>query len=271
MAEKKFYWLKLKEDFFRQKEIKKLRKIAGGDTYTIIYLKMQLLSLRNEGILYYEGTEETFEEQLSLEIDEDIDNVKVTLAFLFNNNLIEEISDNEFVLSKASECIGKEGSSAKRMRKLRENQVNKQIKGQTTLQCDTVVTDGDKNVTTEREIERREKRKEIDIEKEIENKSSVVVSNIEVFKYFEQCGFLLSAIQMDLIVADIEVYSAKWLMDAAEHSVKAGKINYNYVQGILRNWKAEGRKENKDGATSKSKKNTESEGPKYNFDSLYGK
>lgn len=245
MAEKKFYWLKLKEDFFRQKEIKKLRKIAGGDTYTIIYLKMQLLSLRNEGILYYEGTEETFEEQLSLEIDEEIDNVKVTLAFLFNNNLIEEISDNEFVLSKASECIGKEGSSAKRMRKLRENQVNKQIKGQTTLQCDTVVTDGDKNVMTEREkeIERREKRKEIDIEKEIENKSSVVVSNIEVFKYFEQCGFLLSAIQMDLIVADIEVYSAKWLMDAAERSVKAGKINYNYVQGILRNWKAEGRKE----------------------------
>ncbi|WP_455797004.1 DnaD domain protein [Clostridium butyricum] len=76
---------------------------------------------------------------------------------------------------------------------------------------------------------------------------------------------------MDLIVADIEVYSAKWLMDAAEHSVKAGKINYNYVQGILRNWKAEGRKENKDGATSKSTKNTESEGPKYNFDSLYGK
>ena len=31
---KKYYWLKLKEDFFRQKEIKKLRKIAGGDTYT---------------------------------------------------------------------------------------------------------------------------------------------------------------------------------------------------------------------------------------------
>ena len=36
---KKYYWLKLKEDFFRDKKIKKLRKIAGGDTYTIIYLK----------------------------------------------------------------------------------------------------------------------------------------------------------------------------------------------------------------------------------------
>ena len=40
MAERRFYWLKLPEGFFRQKEIKKLRQIAGGDTYTIIYLKM---------------------------------------------------------------------------------------------------------------------------------------------------------------------------------------------------------------------------------------
>ena len=42
---KKYYWLKLNEGFFRDKKIKKLRKIAGGDTYTVIYLKMQLLSL----------------------------------------------------------------------------------------------------------------------------------------------------------------------------------------------------------------------------------
>ena len=37
---KRYYWLKLKNDFFRGKHIKMLRKIAGGDTYTIIYLKM---------------------------------------------------------------------------------------------------------------------------------------------------------------------------------------------------------------------------------------
>ena len=41
--------------------MKKLRSIAGGDTYTIIYLKMQLLSLQNEGMLYYEGTNKAFE------------------------------------------------------------------------------------------------------------------------------------------------------------------------------------------------------------------
>ena len=33
---KRYYWLKLQDDFFKSKRIKKLRKIAGGDTYTII-------------------------------------------------------------------------------------------------------------------------------------------------------------------------------------------------------------------------------------------
>lgn len=39
MAEKKYYWLKMTDQFFEDKAIKKLRKIAGGDTYTIIYKK----------------------------------------------------------------------------------------------------------------------------------------------------------------------------------------------------------------------------------------
>lgn len=68
---KKYYWLRLKDDWFNSKVIKKLRKIAGGDTYTIIYLKMQLLSLKNEGKLYYEGVEDSFEEELALDLDED--------------------------------------------------------------------------------------------------------------------------------------------------------------------------------------------------------
>ncbi|MBQ3755916.1 MAG: phage replisome organizer N-terminal domain-containing protein [Oscillospiraceae bacterium] len=48
---KRYDWLKLKKDFFRSKEIKKLRNQAGGDTYTVVYLKMQLLALKCDGFL----------------------------------------------------------------------------------------------------------------------------------------------------------------------------------------------------------------------------
>lgn len=117
---KRYYWLKLKEDFFSSPKIKKLRRIAGGDTYTIIYLKLQLLSVKNSGVIEFSGVENTFEEELSLVLDEDVDNISVTLRFLESQNLIESDGENSFLLKEAAECIGSEGESAERMRAFRE-------------------------------------------------------------------------------------------------------------------------------------------------------
>lgn len=118
---KKYYWLKLKDNFFNQREIKKLRKIAGGDTYTIIYLKLQLLTIKNEAVLEYEGTEDNIYEQLSLELDETIDNIKVTFLFLEANGLIEKVSDYEYLLPETKSSIGRETDSADRKRRQRMN------------------------------------------------------------------------------------------------------------------------------------------------------
>lgn len=120
MATKRYYWLKLKEDFFREKEIKKLRRIAGGDTYTIIYLKMMLLSLNDEGVLYYQGIEDEFYKELALELDEDEDNVKFTILYLMQVGLLEEINPSEVFLTRIPEAIGSETTKAPLMRKNRE-------------------------------------------------------------------------------------------------------------------------------------------------------
>ncbi len=158
---KKYYWLKLKDDWFNSKVIKKLRRIAGGDTYTIIYLKMLLLSLKNEGKLYYEGVEESFAEELALELDEDSDNVNVTLSFLQSYGLLEIVDTDEYMLTEVPASIGSESESAERVRKCRANK-NKKENVEKTLQCNTDVTESNALVTrsnTEIDIE-------IDIEKE---------------------------------------------------------------------------------------------------------
>ena len=134
MSEKRYYWLKLKEDYFNSPKIKKLRKIAGGDTYTIIYLKMQLLSISNNGIIQFEGIEPTFQEELALKLDEDVENVNATLIYIQSQGLIEE-SDNKFLLLEASDCIGSECDSAERVRQFREK------KKQEMLQSNGCVTD----------------------------------------------------------------------------------------------------------------------------------
>lgn len=160
---KKYYWLKLKEDFFRDKKIKKLRRIAGGDTYTIIYLKMQLLSLKNNGALIFEGVEDSFVEEIALDIDEDVDNVKVALMFLLKNGLLEETEQDHYVMTETIKCIGSESASAERVRKHRE--IQKQKEEQKALQCNTEVT----NCNTEIEIREKKEEKESKI-KEIKQK-----------------------------------------------------------------------------------------------------
>lgn len=97
MAEKRYYWLKLKEDFFNDIRMKGLKKISAGSTYTIIYLKLLLLSLKDEGKLYFEKVDETFIQELSLIIDETEDDIllnrqnlqKVDLILIEMNILIK--------------------------------------------------------------------------------------------------------------------------------------------------------------------------------------
>lgn len=149
---KKFYWLKLKEGFFGEKEIKKLRRIAGGDTYTIIYLKLMLLSLRDNGRLYYEGIEDSFYEELALEIDEEPDNVKVTLLYLQKMGLMEEISSTESFLTRIPECVGKETEKAALMRKSRARKKALES-GNNVTEALPPVTESYPEIDKEREVE----------------------------------------------------------------------------------------------------------------------
>lgn len=156
---KKYYWLKLKADFFTSRAMKKIRKKAGGDTYTIIYLKLQLLSLKDEGLLYYEGVEPTFYEEMALALDEDAENVRATLIFLESMGLIEKQSDHEYILTEVPYLIGGESESAERVRRYR---------GKKALQSNGNVTERNALETKSNiEIE-----KEIDIDKEIDKSKS---------------------------------------------------------------------------------------------------
>lgn len=119
---KRYYWLKLQEDFFSSPRIKKLRRIAGGDTFTIVYLKMQLLSVKSGGILTFQGIEETFEDELSLVLDEDAENVRVTVAYLISQGLMEQSDNKNFLLPQAAENIGSESESKQRVREFRKRQ-----------------------------------------------------------------------------------------------------------------------------------------------------
>ena len=162
---KKYFWLKLKDDFFNQKEIKMLRKLAGGDTFTVIYLKILLLSLKNDGRVYYDGIARNMVEEIALEIDEETENVQLTFNYLQTKGLLIFNSDDEVELSNIHQMIGSETAAASRMRKSRG-------KKEIEAECN--------NVTPEL----RQSYTEIEIEKEIENTKSDKSDSASIFTKF---------------------------------------------------------------------------------------
>lgn len=158
MAEgKRYYWLKLKEDFFGSKRIKKLRNMAGGDTYLVIYLKLQLKAMKTNGVIEFDHLEDNIADELALDLDENPDDIRATLCYLTSCGLAESSDDLSLFFPFAVENVGSENSSAQRVREYRERQK--------ALHCNTSETQVKQICNGE-----------IEIEKESENREKNIVS-----------------------------------------------------------------------------------------------
>ena len=230
---KRYWWLKLQEDFFRQVEIKKLRKIAGGDTYTVIYLKMMLLSLKNEGHIAYDCPESEFIENLALDIDEDEENVSVTVAFLLKHSLLVESEvESDVSLPKAAEAIGSETAVAERVRKHREK-----IKA---LQCNTAVTDMKQlgNVDIDIDIEKDNNNNNNNNSTTVVNykNAGVVVGAVsKPFEFWNKNMGLMTEYISEKIRDMIAEYGEVVVLEAMQRSLEQGKRTLAYVEGCCKN------------------------------------
>ena len=156
---KRYYWLKLPKDFFEDKAIKRLRQIAGGDTYTIIYLKMLLKSMEDDGKLFYEGIEDTICDEIALDINESADDVQVTISYLEKKGLLI-VTDSEVELTRLTEMVGSESAVTERVRKHREAQKLLQCNA-SALQGNTIETkcNTEKEKEIDKDIDTKKKKK----------------------------------------------------------------------------------------------------------------
>lgn len=248
MAEpKRYFWLKLHKDFFQRKEIKRLRKIAGGDTYTIIYLKMLLRSIMSEGKLYFDGLEEDFAAEVALDLDESEENVQITITYLLNSGLLEMRSDDEYYLPDTKNSTGCETAVAARVRRHREKQK--------ALQCNTDVTEvkhlcngeieKEKELDKEKDIEIEHRDRDISISttrenKEIENFQSLTpMSNIDIYDFWTNSFGVISSFVKGSLDDLIAEYGLVNVADALRIAKERGKSRVQYVEGILKNQRLE--------------------------------
>ena len=78
------------------------------------------MSVSEGGILKFEGLEDELSNELALKMDENADNVKMTLLFMQKHDLIWELENNDYLLPEAIKGLGSETEAAKRIRELKE-------------------------------------------------------------------------------------------------------------------------------------------------------
>lgn len=219
LKNKRYYWIQLAQDFFKSKEMKLLRKIAGGDTHTIIYLKMMLISLEDGGHIYYDGLADNLAEEIALVIDENVEDIKITLIFLESKGLLTRKNDRDYFLEQVPEMVGSETASTRRSRKHRE------LRG---LHCNTIATtcNGDIDIDIDTDIE-----KDVD-----ENPVALIVEE------YQSRIAPLDGTQFEILKEFITLdgMEAKVVLKAIGLAADNGKRNFSYIRAILTNWKNDG-------------------------------
>ena len=157
---KRYYWLKLKEDFFDDDTIRYIEEQENGIKYSNFYLKLCLKSLRTDGRLVRFVGEMLIPydiKSLSALTGVDADTVRCAMALFERIGCVKVLESGELYISQLAELVGSETDKAKLMRISRAREKASELSGVTMLpEC-----------YPEIDIE-----KDIDIEKEKDNKRS---------------------------------------------------------------------------------------------------
>ena len=193
-----------------------MRKLPGGEEITIIYLKIMLVSLADEGKIYFEGLADDLAEELALLIDEDPEAIRMALLFLSQKNLLTTSDNFQYKLEQVPEMIGSETASTRRARKHRESRK--------ALQCNTDAT---------------KRNGDIDIDKEIDNNTSISPSLAENLK---TSGIRINEKQHQQLLeyVGLDGMSFELLNHAIEITSEIHRPSFKYLKAILENWRKEG-------------------------------
>ena len=225
---RRYYWLQLKEDFFKSKEMKLMRKLPGGEELTIIYLKIMLASLPDEGKIYFEGLAEDLAEELALLIDEDTEVVRMALMFLTKKNLLTTIDNYQFTLEQVPEMIGSETASTRRSRRYR--------KGQKALQCNTDATKCNGDIEIDIDIE-----KDIELDQDQEQKNTVGGENLIFKKLKEAFGEMsVNGTMVEEVERLLKQYGQELVVLALNETILNAGKSLRYTMSILQRWDGQG-------------------------------
>lgn len=122
---KKYYWLKLRDNFFERDEVKIIEGQQNGKDYIIFYMKLLLKSIKTEGELFFRDAIPYSPQMLATITGTNIDTVKVAVDLFVSLGLMEKWSNGTFFMIETQNMIGSETKWAnyKRVERNKKEQI----------------------------------------------------------------------------------------------------------------------------------------------------
>ena len=227
---KKYYYLRLKDNFFDGDELKILESMKDGYLYSNILLKLYLRSLKNDGKLVVNDRIPYNAEMLASVTGHQIGTIKQALSIFKDLGLIDVLENGAIYMLDIQNFIGRGSSEADRKREYRQR----------------IETDRTNIQTKVREISEKsppeielELKKEIKIEKEIDSSASTTTKR----KRFEKPT--LSEIKEYCIERGNKVDAQHFFDYYESNGWRVGKNSMKNWQAAVRTWeRSEYRKPN---------------------------
>ena len=226
---KKYYYLRLKENFFDSDELKILESMKDGYLYSNILLKLYLRSLKNDGKLVVNDRIPYNAEMLASVTGHQIGTVKQALSIFKDLGLIDVLENGAIYMLDIQNFIGKGSSEADRKREYRQR----------------IETDRTNVQTNLRQISEKsppEIEKELEIDKELYKEKDI---DIDTLSLCEQKSLIHDVWEdtFDLITTNVkksldnlvDEYGAVITKQAILDAKKQGKSHIKYVEGVLKN------------------------------------
>ena len=180
MAENgKYYWLKLKRDFFKRHDIQIIEGMPNGKDYILFYLKLLCESVDHDGSLRFSEEIPYNDQMLATITNTNVDIVRSAVKLFIELRMMELMDDGTFYMTQVEKMIGGETKWAEKKRLQRAKEDN--------------VPQLSSNCPTEKDIEIRDKEireEDKDKEKEIHsfNRSYAQEENIYIDKAVSESG-----------------------------------------------------------------------------------
>lgn len=223
---KRYFWLKLKEDFFQDEAIEWLEEQKNGKEYVLFYLKLCLKALKNDGMLIRQVGNMLVPydvPKLAEMTKTSVDTVAVALKTFRDIGLVETLESGELYLTKLYSMVGS-GSANPAAVKKREYRERKKIAQTLTGVDKEVDTMGTKCPTEIR-----------DKSLELRDKSLESNNKPTRHKYGDYENVLLSDEDLEKLKAEFPSDWQSRIARLSEYIASTGKKYKNHL-ATIRSW-----------------------------------